>query len=75
MGWWSIDNKVLDGGIHEGGTEMFNGDGPADIMGVALDAVIKEYESSWGRKPFREELRAAFNFVANGLELESANDR
>lgn len=34
-----------------------------DIMADAIAKVIKEYEETWGRKPYVFELEAVFNFV------------
>jgi hypothetical protein len=56
MGWWSIDGM-------EGGRVM--GDGPADIMGAALEKIQKEYQEDWGRPATKTELRACFNFCAS----------
>ena len=61
MGWWSITDE--SGGISPyGNVGLCNGDGPADILDDAIERVIKEYEESWGRKPYIEELQAAWNF-------------
>jgi len=70
MGWWSISNN--GGGISLQKTELYNGDGPADILGDAMDKVVKEYQNTWGRPPYKEEVVAAFNFVTNGLDLAEA---
>jgi hypothetical protein len=51
MGWWQLEG------------DMVNGDSPADIMGPAVDKIIKVYEEDWGRKPYRTELEAVLNFV------------
>ena len=51
MGWWQLEG------------DMVNGDTPADIMGPAVDKIIKVYEEEWGRKPFRAELEGVLNFV------------
>jgi hypothetical protein len=51
MGWWQLEG------------DMVNGDTPADIMGPAVDKIIKVYEEEWGRKPYRTELEAVLNFV------------
>jgi len=65
MGWWTI-SSVKGGGIGTSG-KLVNGDGPADILGAAIDNVILEYEEAWGRLPCMEEIQAAFNFVFNAL--------
>ena len=51
MGWWQLEG------------DMVNGDTPADIMGPAVDKIIKVYEEEWDRKPYRAELEAVLNFV------------
>lgn len=71
MGWWSISDS--DGGISAEKTELYNGDGPADILGDALDKVIIEYKRDIGREPYKQELVAAFNFVAGGLDLKETS--
>tara|TARA_B100000700_G_C14274361_1_gene503025 strand:- start:200 stop:448 length:249 start_codon:yes stop_codon:yes gene_type:complete len=61
MGWWSIADK--GGGISAlGNMGLVNGDSVADILGNAVEEVIKEYEKTWGRKPYVQELQAAWNF-------------
>jgi hypothetical protein len=57
MGWWQIYPVSSQKG------DMVNGDTPADIMGVAVDKIIKVYEKEWDRKPYRAELEAVLNFV------------
>jgi hypothetical protein len=59
MGWWSCD----DIGKH------VIGDGPADIMGPAVEKVVKEYETEWGRKPTMFELYRLIDFVTGPMEL------
>lgn len=49
---------------------LYNGDDPADEMGLCIEKIIKLYEKEWGRKPYKRELRAVFNFCVNPLELE-----
>tara|TARA_B100001123_G_scaffold408216_1_gene501193 strand:+ start:304 stop:531 length:228 start_codon:yes stop_codon:yes gene_type:complete len=69
MGWWAIDGQ--DGGLswrNKSGTQLYNGDAVADELGNAVDALVKIYESKWERKPYKEELRAALNFVLGGME-------
>ena len=48
MGWWSINN-IEEGGIDrsEQGKSLYNGDSPADILGDAINKVIKEYQRAW----------------------------
>lgn len=46
---------------------MYNGDGPADVMGDALRDIDKQYKDAWGRSAKPDELRAVFNFCFNGM--------
>jgi hypothetical protein len=52
---------------HETKDEMYNGDGPADIMGAALKKIDEEYRAAWERPAKKEELMAVFNFCLNGM--------
>ena len=75
MGWWKI-NSVEKGGIAcdtKEGQELYNGDGPADLMGEALDKIAHEYQISFGRYPKREELLACFNFCSNPFVKEDGS--
>ena len=54
-------------GKHDPKQMMYNGDGPADIMGTALDEITEEFNKAWGRNPCYEELLACFNFCANPM--------
>jgi hypothetical protein len=45
--------------------QLYNGDGPADTMGDAIQKIAKMYIDAWGRPPRVEELEAVFNFVFN----------
>jgi hypothetical protein len=79
-GWWAIspDNPGLGvpppvdkggllnavPGVDPGEGNLYNGDGPADIMDVALKHIAFQYWRSWGRPPEPEELRAVFEFCA-----------
>lgn len=51
MGWWMSENNLL------------LGDGPADILGTAYEAIMYAYETHVGRKPRRAELRALIEFT------------
>jgi|TARA_R110001583_G_scaffold16234_4_gene66107 hypothetical protein len=71
MGWWSITDK--SGGISSiGNMGLYGGDSVADIIDAAIAEVIKEYEYTWDRKPYIEEIEAALNFstsiVFDGLK-------
>jgi len=45
--------------------DLYNGDGPADILGAALKRIDTVYQETWGRHAKPDEMRAAFNFVFN----------
>ena len=56
MGWWKInDNEV-------------SGDSVADLMGDAIDKIVKEYEKEWRRKPTYNELFELFHFSLGHLD-------
>ena len=46
--------------------DLYNGDGPADIMGVAVREIDKLFRKAWHRPAYPDEIRACFNFVWNG---------
>jgi len=74
MGWWKI-RDIESGRIDPRGHEikemadvnsaLYNGDGPADVMGPAIRKIADMYRESWGRGPKIEELHACLNFCAN----------
>jgi hypothetical protein len=68
MGWWSTNKK---GHSFSGSGEMVWGDGPADLMGDALEKIIEEFVSDWGRPPTIDELHAGLDFSAR-VALEDA---
>jgi len=47
---------------------LYNGDGPADVMGDAIKKIDGFYKEAWGRPPTIRELRGVANFVINGRE-------
>jgi len=49
---------------------LYNGDGPADLMGPVLRKINAQYVEAWGRPAKPCELRAAFNFCLNGMILQ-----
>jgi hypothetical protein len=66
MGWWSISDKENDReSDRESELDMVNGDTPADIMGDAIEEIVKTYQAVWNRKPYRKELEAVFKFTAS----------
>lgn len=80
MGWWKIKdiktgqidfehkNSDIANAIPGKETEdnLYNGDGPSDLMGDVLNSISKQYSEAWGRPVKKEELTAVFNFVVNG---------
>jgi len=62
-------NPVLTNSIPGSETEdaMYNGDGPADLMGSVLRKIDAQYREAWGRPARKEELTAGFNFCCNGM--------
>lgn len=48
--------------------DYYNGDGPADIMGDALDRIAEEFQRKWNRPPYLKELKACFRFVSRRFE-------
>ena len=52
---------------------MYNGDGPADLMGPVLRKISASYEAAWGRPAKKDELIAVFNFCCNGMFRQKDN--
>ena len=81
MGWWLLnecggiaefdDGRECQNAIpdQDGSEKNYGGDGPADIMGPAVDKIVKEYETTWGRPPRRTELIGCLDFVCGPKEL------
>jgi hypothetical protein len=69
MGWWQQDSEGRSFAKDEDGPEMIWGDGPADIMADACDAIVREFQRDWGRKPTKEELVAGLKFRLYGSEF------
>lgn len=77
MGWWIADEngQILEMNLRKQGMvvtkkylddlpdKYLNGDGPADILGDALEAVVGEYVEDFDRPPSLEELDRAWRFV------------
>lgn len=61
MGWWKIE-----------GTESTVGDGPLEILGDAVQAVLAAYETEFRRRPTRSEWEALLRLV---LGSEHASTR
>jgi len=60
MGWMSLRNEKRE----ELGVV---GDSVWDIMGVAIDEIIKEYEEYVGRKPNMDEIQSILDFVCGPI--------
>lgn len=69
MGWWTT-NKDGHSFSSNPRKEMLWGDEPADIMGDALDKIVKVFEEGWERKPTLDELVAGVRFSSGHLDLE-----
>ena len=80
MGWWKINDGGQMDWEHDTDSNLINaipgkhtpenhysGDEPADIMDQALEDIVKLYEKTWGRRPYPEELQAAWDFCYGGL--------
>jgi len=46
---------------------IYNGDGPADLMGPVLRKISDLYQVSFNRPAKKEELISVFNFCCNGM--------
>ena len=84
-GWWKIkdvDTGQIDWNQPDKATglinaipssddtdTLYNGDGPADVMGQAIKDIATLYREAWDRDPTIRELRAVANFVINGREF------
>ena len=67
MGWWK---QSAEGHSFAEDNELSWGDGPADIMGPALDRIFAEFKAKYGRKPTVEELQAGVMFSARPMLVE-----
>ena len=52
---------------------VYNGDGPADLMGQVLRKISALYETAWERQAKKDELIAVFNFCCNGMFRQKDN--
>lgn len=71
MGWWT-QNEQGHSFAHAEEEEMLWGDGPADVMDIALAAIANEFEQAQGRGPTDAELRAGLEFSLGGSGLPPA---
>jgi hypothetical protein len=67
MGWWEQDEE---GNSFALGSGLMWGDGPADIMGDAIDRIVDEFMEAAGRRPTVTELKAGLLFTLGGYEEE-----
>ena len=65
MGWWDANPR---GGLAIDDTGIVWGDGPADILDNAIDAINREFKEVWGRSVTLAELKAGFAFSTSILE-------
>jgi hypothetical protein len=65
MGWWNADGN---GGIAPQRTEAYWGDEPADSMDNAIHEIAGKFQSAWGRKPTKQELRAGLEFALGSYD-------
>lgn len=58
MGYWEMNKSVAElmGDSVNAEVESVWGDGPADIMGEAIDEIVKEFEEDYGRVPTKTEI-------------------
>jgi hypothetical protein len=67
MGWWEQDEE---GNSFALGSGMYWGDGPADIMGEAVQQIVAEFEAAMRRKPTLAEMKAGLLFSLGDYEDE-----
>jgi hypothetical protein len=60
MGWWRAGKDGSS--LHAEDTGLVWGDGPADILDDAIEAIVAEFTGAYGRKPTQEELKAGLLF-------------
>lgn len=46
------------------------GDSVWDLMGVAVDKIVTEYQQNWDRLPYQSELESILEFVTEPLDLQ-----
>lgn len=66
MGWWTQDTE---GRSFAANSEMMWGDGPADVVGAALEAIVADFQRSLQRPPTKAEVRAGIEFSLRASEL------
>lgn len=65
MGWWTQDTE---GRSFAADSEMMWGDGPADVIGAALEAIVQDFQRSLHRPPTKAEVRAGIEFTLRAWE-------
>jgi hypothetical protein len=65
MGWWAQDK---DGYSFVEDSQMVWGDGPADTVGDAIDAIVSEFLEEVGRRPSRDEIHAGIDFCLRAVD-------
>jgi hypothetical protein len=66
MGWWNTNpdgTSLLPEDIG-----MYWGDGPADILDLAITEIVQEFTETWGRRPTKAELEAGLKFALGTYE-------
>ena len=70
MGWWRAGKDGSS--LHLEETGLVWGDGPADIMDDAIEAIVTQFREAYGRKPTRDELEAGLKFSLGAYEEEQS---
>lgn len=66
MGWWNA--KANGASLQSDDTGILWGDGPADLMGDAVDRIVEEFERCVERRPTKVELRAGLEFTLGAYD-------
>lgn len=72
MGYWNQDAEGHSLIPEE--TGMIWGDEPADILGDAVDEIIKTFSRDVGRRPTKAEMFAGLKFVTGRYDDNMAED-
>lgn len=72
MGWFAVSaagGSYPDDTISlTGGGDLMWGDGPADLLDTAIEAIIAEFEAHDERPPTKAEIRAGLEFALGGYD-------
>lgn len=74
MGWWSQSPEGVSF-VEAGPVQLLWGDGPADTMADACEAILREFQESAGRRPTNGEIRAGLEFHLLGKPDEEPYGR